>query len=220
MMNTKSSERITRAAWGRSLAVVSFAAAALVAGTARAGTLAVTANAAMGSTTKGLEATITDTNPLYVEDDTPLGEAHYHAHFWFNPVNFDPGEAQGHLRSRVFIGFQGDANPRRIFAIVLRRQSGAYSMMMRTRQDDNTQNDSGFFPISAGAHLIEWDFTRAASASSNDGVTQFYIDGVLKNTTSNNDNNASLVDSVKMGAQAVKTGASGTMYWDEFASTR
>ncbi len=205
---------------GVRLAASLAAAALLAARSAHAGTLAVTPAAAMNGTTEGLEATITDTSSLYVEDDTPNAESHYHGKFYFNPHTFDPGEAQQHFRTRIFIGFGNTPSQRRLFAIVLKRQGGAYSLEGRVRQDDNDQNDTGFFPISSGPHLVEWDWTRSSSASVGDGVFQFYIDGALQKTLNGNLNNLSGVDSVRMGALSVKTGASGGMYWDEFASTR
>ncbi len=199
---------------------LALAAAALLGGpSAHAGSLTVDGAAAMNGTTKGLEAIITDTTSLYVEDDTPNAESHYHGKFYFNPNTFDPGEAQSHFRTRIFIGFTNPASPRRIFAVVLKRQGGAYSLEGRVRQNDNSQNDTGFFAINAGPHLVEWDFTKATTGNSN-GTFQFYIDGALKNTLNANTNDASAVDQVRMGALSVKTGASGSMYFDEFASTR
>ena len=46
------------------------------------------------------------------------------------------------------------------------------------------------------------------------------IDGVEVSTLENMDNSASGIDFVRMGALSVKTGAVGTMYWDEFESRR
>ena len=68
------------------------------------------------------------------------------ARFLFDPNGFDPGEGQGHLRTRLFILFE--ENPtRRLMAVVLRRVAGAYSLEVRTRVDSNAQVDTGFFPI-------------------------------------------------------------------------
>src|SRR5262249_7397777 len=112
--------------------------------------LSVSPDAALAGTTEGLQGVVNDTNPLFVRDDGPTDENHYRARFWFDPRAFDTGEASGHFRTRIFIGFE--ENPvRRVFAIVLRRQGGVYSVMGRARLDDDSQADTGFVPLENGA---------------------------------------------------------------------
>ena len=103
---------------------------------------------------------------------------------------------------------------------MLRRQGGAYSLMGRARLDDNSQENTGFFPISDGPHAVEIAWRRSSGPAEEDGEFQMWIDGVLMSTRSNLDNSLSAVDFVRMGALSVKTGAAGTMYWDEFESRR
>ena len=183
------------------------------------GDLEVSADAAMKSSGVGLRATIDDTDGLYVQDDTPQDESRYRARFYLDPSGFDPGEAQAHRRMRVFIAFS-ELPTRRVAAVVLRRLGGAYSLMARARRDDNTQADTGFFDITAGPHVVEIDLARATGPDALDGSLELWIDGAPVAQQVDLDNSLGEVDFVRMGALSVKTGANGTIDWDEFESRR
>jgi hypothetical protein len=107
-----------------------------------------------------------------------------------------------------------------VAAVVLRRLGGNYAVMGRARQDDNSQADTGFFPISDGPHAFEIDLVRASDTEALDGTFELFIDGVSMIQLTGLDNSLAEVDFTRMGALSVKTGASGTMYWDEFESRR
>jgi hypothetical protein len=183
------------------------------------GGLAVSPFAAMDSTSLGLQAAVDDTAALYVQDDTPLDEPRYRARFHFDPNGFDPGEAAAHRRTRVFLAFS-EAPTRRVMAVVLRRLAGAYAVMGRVRQDDNSQLDTGFIPITDGPHAIELDWVRSSGQDAADGTFAMWIDGVLVASLVGSDNNLAGVDFVRMGALSVKSAADGVLYWDEFVSRR
>jgi hypothetical protein len=183
------------------------------------GDLTVSTDAALDFSTFGLQAAVNDTAGLYVQDDTPQDEDVYGARFYFDPNGFDPGESQAHRRTRLFLAFE-ELPTRRVMAVVLRRLSGAYALMGRVRQDDNSQVDTGFFPITDAPHWVEVRWARSSGDTALDGTFDMWIDGVLVSTLENMDNSASGIDFVRMGALSVKTGASGTMYWDEFESRR
>jgi len=173
----------------------------------------------MNSSGVGLQAVVDDTAGIYVQDDSPRAENRYRARFYFDPNGFDPGEAQSHFRTRIFLAFE--ENPiRRLAAVVLKRQAGAYSVMGRCRLNDGTQADTGFFPISNAPHVIEVDWRRASSPVAVDGRFELFIDGGSVSALSGLANGVSAVDFARMGALSVKTGAAGTMYWDEFVSRR
>jgi hypothetical protein len=183
------------------------------------GNLSVQGAAALHGTTFGLQALVNDTTGLYVEDDTPDNENYYYARFYFDTKDFDPGEAQFHFRARLFIGFE-ELPLRRLFAVVLRRQAGQYSIMARARRDDDTQADTGFVPIAGGTHLVEVAWRRASAVGANDGRLQLNLDGLVAGQVTGVDNDRSQVDFVRLGALSVKTGASGTLDFDEFDSAR
>lgn len=197
-----------------------------VAGTAKAApALNVNASAAMGSSTLGLQATpdgsLDPNGDVYVQDDTPTNENHYHFSFWFDPNSFDTGEADNHKRIRLFIGYKDNAGSlQRAVVIVLIRNGGSYSIFARPRTDDGGTADTGSYPISDGPHLLDFDLTTATTNSSADGALAMSIDGVLKETKTGIQNNLRKVDTVRLGAMTVKSAASGSIYLDEFKSNR
>jgi hypothetical protein len=174
--------------------------------------------AGMAGTSAGLQAFVNDTNSLYVQDNTPNSENRYRARFYFDPNGFDPGEAQSHFRTRIFIAF--DASGLRVITLVLKRQSGAYSVEWRVRLDDGTRADTGFFPIVDGPHFFEFDWIRASASGASDGFFTMRIDGGIVSNLINLNNDANTVDFVRLGALGIKTGASGTLFYDQFESRR
>jgi uncharacterized delta-60 repeat protein len=182
------------------------------------GDLAVSTEAALEDTTFGLRATVEDTAGLYVQDDTPDDESRYRARFHFDPNGFDPGEAAGHRRTRLFIAF-ADEPLRRVIAVVLRRLGGSYAVMARVRQDDDSQVNTPFIPLSDAPHAIELDWRRASAPDAADGALELWIDGASLATLAGLDNSDG-VEFVRLGALSVKSGASGTLHWDEFESRR
>jgi hypothetical protein len=185
-----------------------------------AGNLNVDASAAMKGTPVGLRAVVNDTHGLWVQDDNPNNEDRVRARFYFDPNGFDPGEAQAHLRTRLLIVYE-DTPIRRLAAVVLRRMSGQYAVMGRVQLDDDSHIDTGFVPITDAPHYIEIDWRRASGPSANDGSFQLYLDGNPVGTNLTGlDNNLSSADFVRMGALSVKTGAGGTLLFDEYFSRR
>jgi hypothetical protein len=183
------------------------------------GDLSASASSALAGTATGVRAVVNDTGALYVRDDTPSGEGRYRARFYFDPDGFDPGEAQGHRRTRIFIAF--DESPvKRHVAVVLRRVSGQYGVEARARVDDNSQIDTGFFDVTDAPHFIELDWRQATDAVSNDGSLEMWIDGVSVSTLTSLSNSLRSVDFVRLGPQSLKGGAAGTLYFDEFESRR
>lgn len=182
------------------------------------GSLGVSGAAGMAFTSSGLQATVSDTSGIYVQDDSPRNEGRYRARFYFDPNGFDTGEASGHARVRVFIAF-GDTG-QRLVTIVLRRLSGVYSLEGRTRLDDGTRADTPFVGITNGPHMIELDWKRSSGPSANNGWFQMWIDGSSVAALTGLDNSASGVEFARMGAMSVKTGASGVLHWDQFESHR
>ena len=172
----------------------------------------------LAGTTPGLRAAVDDVTGLFVADDTPAGEDRYRARFYLDPNGFDPGEAQAHLRTRVFVVFEN--GPRRLAAVVLRRLGGAYSLAARARLDDNTQVTTPFLPLTDAPHAVEIDWRRSSGPDATDGWLHLWIDGTLQASLATLDNNLSAVDFVRMGALSVKGGASGTLLFDEMESRR
>jgi len=180
--------------------------------------LIVSGAAGQGGTIRGLEAFVNDTNALYVEDDTPVAESRYRARLYVDPNGFDPGEADSHFRTRIFIA--QDQSSLRVITLVLKRQGGAYSIEGRVRLVDGTRADTGFLPITDGSHLFEFDWIRASAPGANNGSFTLWIDGTVASTLTALNNDANTVDFARMGAMSVKTAASGTLFFDQFESRR
>jgi hypothetical protein len=184
------------------------------------GDVTVTGAAALANTGHGMQAVVNDTTGIYVLDDSPSAETHYRARFYFDTNGFDPGEAQSHFRTRIFIAFDG-LNQRQI-TVVLKRQSGQYSVEGRVRRDDGTRADTGFVDIPAGPNFVEFAWNRASRMGGGDGDFLFIVndDAESQISLSGIDNGAANVEFARMGAMSVKTGAAGTLFFDQFESRR
>jgi hypothetical protein len=183
------------------------------------GDLAVSPAAGLDGTPQGLSALVDDTSGRWVQDDTPDDEGRYRARFYFDPNGFDPGEALDNRRIRLFVAFEEGPN-RRLAAVVLRRLGGEFALAGRARLDDDSQHDTGFFPITDDEHFVEVDWRRATGPDANDGAFEMWIDGTSVYASASLDNSVSAVDFARLGALSAKDGAAGTLYLDEFESRR
>jgi len=183
------------------------------------GDLSVSPRAALAQTTEGMEAVVSGAAGLYVEDLSPQAETRYKARFWFDPDGFDPGEASGHFRARLFV-LLDDGGTRRLSALVLRRQAGEYSLMQRCRQDDGSRADSAFVSVSDAPHWVVMEWRSASTATSTDGLCALTVDGTTVSTMPALQNHAGTVGRARLGVMSIKAGAAGTVFFDEFVSRR
>jgi hypothetical protein len=181
------------------------------------GRLAVTAAAVLDGSF-GLSANVTDTNALYVQDDTPAAEPRYRARFLFDPNGFLPGPGTGSTTVRVFNAFQGTST--RIITIVLRRRQGQYAVQAQAVLDSGTVVSTAFANITDAPHAVEFDWRRASAAGANDGSLQLWIDGAAVATLGGLDNDTTRIDMARLGPQNLQSGASGTLFFDRFESRR
>jgi ELWxxDGT repeat protein len=188
------------------------------AASADGGDLAVEPAAALHGTL-GMAAHVDDTAGLFVVDESPNNELRYRARFYLDPNGFDPGEANGKFRVRVFLGLE-EAPVLRLITVVLRRIGGQYALMGRVRLDDGTRAQTPFFSITDGLHLVEVDWTWSEGPDANNGTFSLWIDEVPVSALTGLDNSISAVDFVRLGAMSVKPGANGTLYFDNFESRR
>jgi len=182
------------------------------------GDLAVEAAAALHGTA-GLAAHVDDTASLFVTDESPNNERRYRARFRLDPNGFDPGEANGKLRVRVFIAFEEDPTVR-LITLVLRRIGGQYGLMGRVRLEDGTRAQTPFVTLTDAMHMVEIDWQWSEGQDANNGAFTLWIDEVPVSILSGLDNSDGLVDFVRLGAMTVKPGANGTLYFDDFESRR
>jgi uncharacterized repeat protein (TIGR01451 family) len=181
--------------------------------------LDVSGAAALGGTTRGLRAQFNGAASLFVEDLTPDDEGQYRARFYLDPNGFDPGTAQGHLRTRVLLALENGPTRRQV-AIVLRKRDGQYAVLARVREDGGSVADTPFVDVTDAPHFIELQWVRSSGPGMSDGYFQMWIDDVFAAALFGLDTDAHGIDSARLGALSVKGGASGTIYFDEFASRR
>jgi hypothetical protein len=181
--------------------------------------LSVTSAAGLGGSRFGLQGVVEGASSLFVQDDSPMDEDVFRARFRLDPTGFDPGEASGHFRARVFIVFE-EAPVRRLVALVLRRRDGLYSLMARVRLDDNTHADTGFFDLGLGEHEVALEWRRATGPDALDGEFALWIDGAERSRLAGLDTHRRSVDFVRLGAMNLKGGANGTLAWDAYESRR
>jgi hypothetical protein len=181
------------------------------------GDLQASAAAALAASSQGLEATVNDTEPVYVMDETPADLPRYRARFYFDPNGFDPGESMGRYRAIVFMAL--DESPqKRVVQMILRRIGGEYSLRARITLDDGSRAETAFVPIADAPHVVELDWVKAGAPGASDGSFQLWIDGVAAPPLSGLQNHDYAVDYVRLGAMVLKPGASGTLYFDRFDS--
>jgi hypothetical protein len=181
------------------------------------GDLTVLPEAALGGTSLGVSASVDDTNPLFVRDDSPDAEDHYRARFYFDPNGFDPGEATNNHRVRLLIAF--DSLNQRQITLLLRRLGGQYALMGSVRLDDGTRANTAFHAIDDGPHLVEVRWKRAGAAS--DGFFILRIDDMQVAVLTGLDNGDHPIETVRLGVMSIKSAAaSGTLYLDQFESRR
>jgi hypothetical protein len=166
--------------------------------------------------TYGMQATLgTNTASGYVTDLTPNNEASYHARFYFNPH----GALTGNGTIVTLFSGQNTANTI-LFQVQYRINGTSASSPRQVRllvQRSGGSTASSWFTITNNAaHPIEIAWQSATSAPAS-----LYTDGILRQTLTALNTSAYRLETVRLGPSAglVKT-ASGTMYFDAFASTR
>jgi hypothetical protein len=147
----------------------------------------------------------------YVTNLTPVLDASYHARFYFNPHSTFTGPT---TPITIFAGF--DAAGTSIFNVQYRRLGATYQVRGNVLRAGGTST-TNWFNISGSnftAIEIAWQSGTAASFS-------IYTGGALRQTLTNLNTSAYLLDYVRLGPSAGLTGgSSGTMYFDAFVSTR
>jgi len=150
------------------------------------------------------------TAPGYVADGTPSLEKSYHARFYFNPHSANPGIGQ----VTIFSGLNAAGTT--VFQVQFRRSGSSYQVRGAVSRSGGTTYTNWITITNNVAHPIEVAWQSGTSAS-----FQFYTDGTLKQALSALNTSAYVVDTVRLGTSAgLVNAASGTLYFDAFASTR
>jgi subtilisin-like proprotein convertase family protein len=180
------------------------------------GRLTVSTGAALDGTF-GLSALVTNTEALFVQDDTPAAEARYRVRFLFDPNGFIPGPS-GNSTVRLLMALHGTSL--RAVTISLRRLRGQYGLQAQALLDSGSQASTAFINITDAPHAVSFDWRRATAAGANDGSLLFAIDDVAVAALTGLDNDTTRVDAVRLGPETLQPGASGTLFFDRFESRR
>jgi RHS repeat-associated protein len=178
------------------------------------GNLSVTANVAI-EVDNGLQAVIDDANDLYVIDRSPIRESAYQTRFYFDPNSVEiPAGA-------TFEFFRGlDNNSGTVFYLQVGMINYDYAIRTIMVADDQGTTASDWIPVSDMPHVIELEWWQAWSADVSDGFIRLWIDENETDLEGIN-NDTKVIDAVEMGAFSITgSGISGTIYLDDFVSTR
>jgi|GEM_PF-817251 len=185
---------------------------------ARAGNnrISVTSGNAQAGTRK-MQAKIAGNNNItsgYVQDNTPVNEATYHARFYFNPNNMT---INNNNAGTIFVGL--NANNQNVFAVQVRRNNVGYAVratIARAGGGGGGTTSTNWYPISTNGYSA----IEIAWASGNAASFTLYTGGTLRQTLTNQNTNAFKLDTVRLGPQVPLNGLSGTPWFDSFVSTR
>ena len=147
-------------------------------------------------------------------DETPTNEITFNARFNFdiNNLSMTTGE-----RFR-FMQFKMDAL--RPAFIVLKYDSGVYSIQLNTLLDDLTKVKTGWVVLPNAPTTIEVDWQQSSGESANDGFARLYLNDALQAELTGLDNFTLSITSFRMGFTSRLAGKSisGIFYIDDVAT--
>ncbi len=184
-------------------AAVAFA-GMLGAASASAGTLDV-APEATWSGDFGLALGLGDTDPAYVETDTPDDEVRYVVRFYFNAdaLSLSPGASLV-----LFRGLSEALAP--IVTVRLQSDGGSGRELVYTAKTDAAETSTPDITVGSGWHLLELDWAAAAGPGANDGSLHTRLDDAPTAGLDLLDNDQSTIGVARWGAVAVAAAPSGT----------
>jgi hypothetical protein len=156
----------------------------------------------------GLAVSLAGSTKTGVRDTTPTNEPSYHARFWFHPHGSNLGPAA----EKIFLG--KSASGKTLFDVEVQQVTGGYRIRAFALVAKKEQK-STWVALSNGWHDIEIGWRSAASG----GLT-LLVDGSVVASAAG-DTSAYTLDRVELGAVGgLKSGATGTQFFDSFVSTR
>jgi FtsP/CotA-like multicopper oxidase with cupredoxin domain len=184
--------------------------------------LAVTTAARLGTTGSfGMAVTVGTTVGRFVTDTTPSAEPTYHARFWLDPNDTGTGGGTTGNVWDVFTGLNGAGTT--LFRVQYRRNggvAGTYQVRGQVTTSTGGTVSTPFVTITNAPHAIEiaWSATNATGATR----LQLFVDGATPVAPIATGNTSTFrLETVRLGRSAgTNGGATGTLYFDQFASTR
>jgi hypothetical protein len=188
----------------------------LCAAQSHAGTLNVI-NGARYVGAYGLEVVVDDSNPAYVQDNTPVDEPRYRVRFY---VRLTSTAMAATDEFDLFTAFANDDTP--VFRLTVYFDGTDHKLRFTAREDGGSETSftSGVVLVD-GWRAVEVDWQAASSSGANDGILDLWVDGASQTGLSSLDNDTMSVDYVRWGAvDAIDVGTSGSFDLDEFESVR
>ena len=160
-----------------------------------------------------LAALIDDTTAIYVEDTTPSDETDYQTRFIFDPNDLSMGGGE-----ELDI-FQALDDTVVAFQVQLKENGASYDIRLQVNDDNPSPQTTTWYTVTDAPHDIVVEWWASSSSGADDGTARLWIDGELKETLTDIDNDTHQVDKARLGAVAgIDAGTSGTMYFDNYAS--
>lgn len=177
------------------------------------GKLSVSTGAALEGS-RGMQAQISGTTAIYVQNNAPANESSYHARFRFHPHNTSTGSSQ----HDILIARTGSAST--TMRVQYRLSSGAYQIRAGAINNGSTQYTS-WYTIANASTTIEVAWQAASTSTGTNGVLTLWLNGASKQTLSSLKNGTQRIEDIRLGIPGgLVSGMSGTEYFDGFVSTR
>jgi hypothetical protein len=183
------------------------------------GDLAVAAFAALEGA-RGIRVRIDDNTPIYLVDDSTVGEVSYKAKFLFDPNSIRMADGDAHT---IFLG-QDLRGSTYVAALIvqLRKVASGYQLRAGARQDQGVVPawiNTRWFAITDQSHQIEVEWDTSQSAGMNNGQLAFSIDSIERDNFFTLDNDTIRIDRVLLGAvSGIDTTTRGVYFFDLFES--
>jgi len=104
--------------------------------------------------------------------------------------------------------------------VVLKYQAGQYSLIGRARRDDGSFADIPPYAITPGTHMVEIQWVEASGPAAGDGFYGLFVDDALIGEVDGLQSYVNSLGFARLGAMNLKTGAGGTLWFDDFDSQR
>ncbi len=178
-----------------------------------AGRLSVT-SAAKLTGSFGLQARIVNTGQMYVGDTSPNAAVSFVAGFQFDPNSV---VASGTKTHDVFRAMTATATS--AIVVQLRGATGGYQVRAGTRLANGTMKYTAWLAFSDAPHAIKLTWLAASTSTGSNGSMSMSVDGFTAGSLATLANGPVRIEEVRLGAQGIAAGISGTEYYDAYTST-
>jgi len=181
------------------------------------GDMTVGGAGALAGSSNGISFLVDDANVMYADkNQTNPASDEFRLRFFVDPNGYTQNDTQ---ETRLAQWLDTGAGLYTCI-IALRDDAGAPSFKMHYCDDAGYGGGDVSAEITDDPHYVEFHVVRATGAVAADGTVQWWIDGVDQGTVTGIDNwdLFANMDVVRVGAEAVGTGGSGTIFIDEITA--